>query len=144
MTWIVAAIVVVALLVWAGRGGLRRLSPGGVRVAGGVLWIALLVAAGLLSLRGAWIWGILLAVIALFGAFGTRTAASKGRTTADPPTPGMSADEARRILGVSEGATEAEIQEAYTRLMRMAHPDAGGTSGLAAQLNAARDRLLKR
>jgi hypothetical protein len=27
--------------------------------------------------------------------------------------------------------------------MRMAHPDKGGTSGLAAQLNAARDRLLQ-
>jgi hypothetical protein len=26
----------------------------------------------------------------------------------------------------------------------MAHPDKGGTSGLAAQLNAARDRLLKK
>jgi len=26
--------------------------------------------------------------------------------------------------------------------MRLAHPDKGGTSGLAAQLNAARDRLL--
>jgi hypothetical protein len=26
--------------------------------------------------------------------------------------------------------------------MRMAHPDKGGTAGLAAQLNAARDKLL--
>ena len=56
----------------------------------------------------------------------------------------MGVDEARRILGVSADATDAEIQEAYTRLMRMAHPDAGGTSGLAAQLNAARDKLLGR
>lgn len=143
MTWLLAAIVVIGLLVWAGRGGLRRLSGGGVRVASGVLWLALLVGAGLLSLRGAWVWGIVLAVIALGGAFGTRTAP---RGTAVPPTrePGMSADEARRILGVSDTASDAEIQEAYTRLMRMAHPDAGGTSGLAAQLNAARDRLLKR
>jgi hypothetical protein len=29
------------------------------------------------------------------------------------------------------------------RLMRSVHPDKGGTSGLAAQLNAARDRLLR-
>jgi hypothetical protein len=142
MSWLFAAIIVIGLLVWAGRGGLRRLSGGGVRVAGGVLWLALLVGAGLLSLRGAWIWGLVLAVIALAGALGTRTAGGAGAPAAPPPVSGMSADEARRILGVSADATEAEIQEAYTRLMRMAHPDAGGTSGLAAQLNAARDTLL--
>jgi curved DNA-binding protein CbpA len=55
----------------------------------------------------------------------------------------MSAAEARRILGVGEGATPQEIQAAYSRLMRAVHPDKGGTAGLAAQLNAARDRLLK-
>jgi curved DNA-binding protein CbpA len=53
----------------------------------------------------------------------------------------MSPDEARAILGVGPAATAADIREAYTRLMRRAHPDHGGTSGLAAQLNAARDRL---
>ena len=31
-----------------------------------------------------------------------------------------------------------------TRLMRAVHPDKGGTAGLAAQLNAARDRLLSK
>jgi curved DNA-binding protein CbpA len=55
----------------------------------------------------------------------------------------MSLDEARSILGVGADATREEIQAAYSRLMRLAHPDKGGTSGLAAQLNAARDRLLK-
>jgi hypothetical protein len=46
------------------------------------------------------------------------------------------------ILGVGPQASKAEIQAAYSRLIRMAHPDKGGTAGLAAQLNAARDRLL--
>jgi DnaJ-class molecular chaperone len=55
----------------------------------------------------------------------------------------MSDAEARRILGVGPAATREEIQAAYTRLMRAVHPDKGGTAGLAAQLNAARDRLLK-
>jgi hypothetical protein len=41
-------------------------------------------------------------------------------------------------------ASKDEIQAAYARLIRLAHPDKGGTAGLAAQLNAARDRLLKR
>jgi curved DNA-binding protein CbpA len=54
----------------------------------------------------------------------------------------MSLQEARSVLGLEEGATPAQIKAAYTRLMRMAHPDKGGTAGLAAQLNAARDRLL--
>jgi curved DNA-binding protein CbpA len=53
----------------------------------------------------------------------------------------MSLDEARAILGVGPTATAPEIRAAYTRLMRRAHPDQGGTSGLAAQVNAARDRL---
>ena len=50
--------------------------------------------------------------------------------------------EARSILGVGPKASREEIQAAYARLIRMAHPDKGGTAGLAAQLNAARDRLL--
>ncbi|MDB5464608.1 MAG: molecular chaperone DnaJ, partial [Phenylobacterium sp.] len=52
-------------------------------------------------------------------------------------------EEARSMLGVGGDATPEEIQAAYTRLMRLAHPDKGGTTGLATQLNAARDRLLK-
>ena len=55
----------------------------------------------------------------------------------------MSLEEARSILGVSAEAGPDEVKAAYTRLMRMAHPDKGGTSGLASQLNAARDRLLR-
>jgi len=48
----------------------------------------------------------------------------------------MSLDDARRILGVGPDASKQEIQAAYTRLMRLAHPDKGGTVGLASQLNA--------
>ena len=55
----------------------------------------------------------------------------------------MNLDQARAILGVTDGASRDEIEAAYRRLIRRAHPDQGGTSGLAAQLNAARDRLLK-
>ena len=51
--------------------------------------------------------------------------------------------EARGVLGVGPQAGEAEIRAAYARLIRLAHPDRGGTHGLAAQLNRARDVLLK-
>lgn len=53
----------------------------------------------------------------------------------------MSLAEARALLGVEPAASQAEIEAAYRRLMQRAHPDHGGTTGLAAQLNAARDRL---
>ncbi|HEX6860211.1 MAG TPA: DnaJ domain-containing protein [Caulobacteraceae bacterium] len=142
MIYVLAAIGVVALLVWAGRGGLKALSGGGVRVAGGTLSILALVAAGFLSLRGAWMAGLVLALLAVSGAFASR---ARPQRRADPPrASGMSAEEARSVLGVGPQATAEEIQAAYTRLMRMAHPDKGGTSGLAAQLNTARDRLLGR
>jgi curved DNA-binding protein CbpA len=45
---------------------------------------------------------------------------------------------------VAPDASLSEVKAAYTRLIQMAHPDKGGTEGLAAQLNAARDRLIKR
>jgi len=133
-----AALAVVVLLVWAGRGGLRSLSRGGVRVAGGVLSILLLAAAGIIALRGDWIVGLVLLAMSLSGMFAARAA------PAGPRASGMSAEAARSILGVGPAATREEIDAAYKRLMRMAHPDTGGTSGLAAQLNAARDRLIRK
>ncbi|MGE5565421.1 MAG: J domain-containing protein [Parcubacteria group bacterium] len=133
-----AALAVLVLLVWAGRGGLRSLSRGGVRVAGGVLSILMLSAAGIIALRGDWIVGLVLLVMSLGGMFAARVRPSPPRTS------GMSAEAARSILGVGPDATREEIDAAYKRLMRMAHPDKGGTSGLAAQLNAARDRLSRK
>lgn len=50
--------------------------------------------------------------------------------------------EALAVLGLAEGATEAEIKAAHRRLMRGAHPDQGGSAWLASRLNAARDLLL--
>ncbi|TPG59098.1 molecular chaperone DnaJ [Roseomonas nepalensis] len=63
-----------------------------------------------------------------------------GEAPAGPDAPPRA--EALAILGLSEGATEAEIRAAHARLMRAAHPDAGGSDWLAARLNAARDALL--
>jgi hypothetical protein len=55
----------------------------------------------------------------------------------------MSADHALEILGLKSGATEEEIRAAYNRLMKRVHPDVGGSSVFAKQLNRARDVLIE-
>ena len=65
------------------------------------------------------------------------------RAVRSAPKPNqMSEAEARSVLGVKPGASAKVVQKAYLRLIRRTHPDSGGTEGLAAMLNAARDRLI--
>ena len=61
-----------------------------------------------------------------------------------PPSPGsrMSPREAYAALGLPPGASPEEIKQAHRRLMKLAHPDAGGSTQRAARLNEARDLLL--
>lgn len=47
------------------------------------------------------------------------------------------------ILGVKPTATPDEIKSAYRARIGAAHPDQGGTHASAAELNAARDAMLK-
>ncbi len=111
------------------------------RVTSAAFAVACFAAAAYVAIREAWLPAVVLVVLGLWLAVSART---KGATpTPAAPSRKMSLDEARSVLGVEEGATPAQINAAYKRLMRMAHPDKGGTAGLAAQLNAARDRLLE-
>jgi DnaJ homolog subfamily C member 19 len=55
---------------------------------------------------------------------------------------GMTRKEAFEVLGLPPNASEIDIREAYHRLMRGAHPDAGGSDWLASRINQARDILL--
>ncbi len=54
----------------------------------------------------------------------------------------MSIAEAYDILGLDDPATEDEIREAHRRLIANVHPDKGGSTYLAAQINRAKDMLL--
>ena len=53
----------------------------------------------------------------------------------------MTRDQALSILGLSRGAQPQQIKDAHRRLMRTMHPDRGGTSEQAAQINRAKDVL---
>jgi hypothetical protein len=61
----------------------------------------------------------------------------------DPTAGRMTPEQALEILELKAGATEQEIRSAYNRLMQKVHPDAGGSTFFAKQLNLARDTLLK-
>jgi len=56
----------------------------------------------------------------------------------------MTVDEAYKVLGVNASATRQEIIEAHRKLILKNHPDRGGSSYLAAQINQAKDILLKK
>jgi hypothetical protein len=55
----------------------------------------------------------------------------------------MSRGEALEVLGLEPGAEEAEIRAAHKRLLRLVHPDRGGSAYLARRVYEARDALLE-
>lgn len=54
----------------------------------------------------------------------------------------MDEHEALQVLGLEPGATADAIKKAHRRLMAKLHPDSGGSTFLATQINQAKDLLL--
>jgi DnaJ family protein C protein 19 len=155
MLWLLLGAVVLFLLL----GGMRAFERASVTsikalitwiLALGGLSLALLL---ILTGRG----GIALGALTLFGPLVyQRWQAARGRRLGglgSGPRPGgprsgrprsgsMTREEAYEVLGLHPGASRPDIKEAHRRLMRGAHPDAGGSDWLAARINQARDILL--
>lgn len=143
MTYLLVGAAILVLLVWRGRTA-RGTKAAPWRAPVSILSYGLLAGAAFEAVRG----GIEPAGLLLAGAATLLFAAR--RRPARPAEPQAGADgnmslvEARATLGVAPDAKPDDIRAAYARLIRIAHPDRGGTAGLAAQLNAARDRLLRK
>ena len=135
LIWLVLAAIAVWALIRLGRQteGARR---GHWRISATVL-AGVMLAGGVLAMsKGSWVLGP-----GLVGAGLWLTLASRIRTVPPKSAEDLSEAEARAILGVGPTASPEDINAAWRRLMARAHPDQGGTEGLAARVNAARDRL---
>jgi membrane protein implicated in regulation of membrane protease activity len=132
MIWLAIAGVALAVLVMVGRGKLPVPSARWLTAAASAV---VSVAALYAGIRGQWIGAVVLMLAASY--LGWSAMPPSGAPTS------MSLADARALLGVAETATADDIRAAHRRLMQRAHPDQGGTQGLATQLNAARDRLLR-
>jgi hypothetical protein len=135
-----------AALVWLGRRA--RKGRADWRLGASILALLALGGAVFAAIKGEFIIATVLAPLGLLFLFDIRDRGNqpgaKARPQAAPPREAgcMTDTQARAILGVSRTAPPSEIKDAYRRLMRTVHPDQGGSSALAAQINAARDQLL--
>ena len=121
------------------RQGRSVVGRGQWRPTAAVVVVIAVVGAAALALRGAWPVSLGLLAIALWSGLFIRRGGERASSRNV-----MSRAEASFLLGLGADPSPAEVREAYRRLMQRAHPDTGGTQGLASQLNAARDVLLSR
>ena len=134
MALVILAAVVLAVLVLTGRN--PEFMRHGLKMGWAVAAVAAAALAVVTGLRGGWIISLGLAVLAAYLGAQVRPAKKK-----QPVSGGMDPAQARAILGIGPEAGVEEIEAAHRHLIRRAHPDQGGSSGLAAQVNAARDCL---
>jgi DnaJ-domain-containing protein 1 len=87
-----------------------------------------------------WLLGFIVVahLLARSGMIKQKVAQASSRMRSSASSPKMSREKALSVLGVHEGATEREINDRYKELMRRVHPDQGGSSYLATELNEAK------
>jgi preprotein translocase subunit Sec63 len=81
-------------------------------------------------------------VLATFGIVIPGMAQAASSSAID--TNNMSREDAAAILGVDNSANDQQVLSAHKSLMNKMHPDKGGSGALAAQINAARDVMLRK
>jgi hypothetical protein len=150
MLWLLLGTAILTILL-LGLRAFERASVGAITTllkwigAFGGLVLTLLL---LLSGRGAQaLGGLVLVGPLLWRRWHQGSAGPGGFGSAGSPPPqrqsaSMSRQEAYEVLGLKPGADADAIQAAHHRLMRAAHPDAGGSDWLASRVNQARDVLL--
>lgn len=123
-------------LIWTGR--LQRMSGKDGMALGAALVGAIMAAKGK-PLLGA---PLLLGATLFFFAQSQPARRRKNPPkTAQPES--QDVIQARNLLGVGPDADARAIRAAHRRLIASVHPDKGGTEALAAQINAARDLLIR-
>ena len=107
-------------------------------------WLAAAFAAILPFLRRGL--GLLVRFFPLFGrlftAFRQRQSTHQGGSAGRAAAGAMSRQEALTVLGLGANASRQEIIDAHRRLMAKNHPDKGGSTYIAQQLNEAKRTLL--
>ena len=61
----------------------------------------------------------------------------------EPADLGMSINEARAVLGINKNYTRSDVKKSYYSLMQRNHPDQGGSEAKAAEINKARDVMMR-
>ena len=141
MLFVALGVLALAALVALGRRPLLARQPG--RLAAYAMAAVAIAAAAVDAVRGGWLGGSVLASAGLWlFTSASRMGRPRSSSTASGAS-GMDRAQAASMLGVGVGAGRGEIEAAYRRLMQRVHPDKGGAPGLATQLNAARDAMLK-
>jgi hypothetical protein len=111
-----------------------------------LLGYAATVALGFVAFRSGLFWLLGFIVIAHLlaraGVLKKKVNQARERVSRTVAPPRMSRDKALEVLGVPEGSSDQQIKERYKELMRRVHPDQGGSSYLATELNEAKRVLL--
>ena len=112
-------------------------------VTGRIHWIGAMIGALIPIVRRST--PFLIRMFTLFQQFlGTKTKADdNGQSPPPQANSDMDEESAYAALGLSPGATKEEIIQAHRKMMQKVHPDRGGSDYLAAQINQAKELLIR-